>query len=233
MTRACHRMLTSILYLSLFIILGIRIFKTGRGMDQDESRESKKKIDDLIYDMKTMRSTRFIFSKRMEVKSRVKSFMVNCLTVASLFISIYLLANASGVSDLSLKRISIAIIGLSLLALWMSLDTPPAELARRAANAHQCGREISEIFRSYKYGSIDTKDAVLRYENTISKYPDNHDSIDRNLALFKDRHNTPAKAAGLNSCNTSFYYSISCYSSVILSVIWIISILLLLFIFPI
>ncbi len=92
-------------------------------------------LADLLYDVRVVRSTRFGFSKRMEIKSKAKAFTVNVLSVAALFISVYLLANASGIGELTLKGISISIIGLSLLALWMSLDTPSSELSRKSLDA--------------------------------------------------------------------------------------------------
>ncbi|TNJ38388.1 SLATT domain-containing protein [Phaeobacter sp. B1627] len=117
---------------------------------------------DFIYDMRVMRGTRFNFSKRLEKKSKVKSFTVNILSVISIFVSVYLLANASGISEVELKRISVTIIGLSLLALWMSLDTPSSDLLRKANDAHQCGREISEIYRAFKYEMVNISDAAKK-----------------------------------------------------------------------
>lgn len=176
--------------------------------------------DELIYDMRVMRSTRFNFSKRLEKKSKVKAFTVNILSTISIFISVYLLANASGISELELKRISIAIIGLSLLALWMSLDTPSSELLRRATDAHQCGREISEIYRAFKFDMVEISDATQHYETVISKYSENHDQLDREKTLYDDRGKHPHKAKGLTSVNTVWRYYISCYSPACLAFCW-------------
>ena len=176
--------------------------------------------DDFIYDMRVMRATRFNFSKRLEKKSKVKNFTVNILSVLSIFISVYLLSNASGISEVGLKRISITIIGLSLLALWMSLDTPSSELSRKAADAHQCGREISEIYRHFKHDIVSMSDAVKSYESVISKYPENHDQLDRAKTLYDDRGKHPDKAKGFTRFNTAWRYYASCYSPACLAFLW-------------
>lgn len=188
--------------------------------------------DEFIYDMRVVRSTRFNFSKRMEKKSKVKAFTVNLLSVMSLFVSVYLLANASGVSEEELRKISIAIIGLSLLALWMSLDTPSSELSRKAADAHQCGREISEIYRACKYNLVTIFEAIERYETMLSQYPENHDQLDRAKALYDDRAKHPDKAKDLTGLNTVWKYYVSCYSSVFLAIFWCIAVVLFQFLFP-
>lgn len=187
---------------------------------------------DFIYDMRIMRGTRFNFSKRLEKKSKAKSFTVNILTVISIFVSVYLLANASGVSEVELKRISVTIIGISLLALWMSLDTPSSDLLRKANDAHQCGREISEIYRAFKYEMIDISDAAKRYEAVISSYSENHDQLDRAKTLYDDRKKYPGKAKGLTEYNTVWLYYISSYSPACLACFWCVAIVGFQFLFP-
>jgi len=188
--------------------------------------------EDFVYDMRVIRSTRFVYSKRMEVKSKVKSFTINTLSVLAIFVSVYLLANASGISALDLKRISITLIGISLLALWMSLDTPPSELSRKAADAHQCAREISEIYRACKYDQIELIKAVECYETILSRYPENHDPLDRANALYNDRRKNPEKAERLTCVNTVWKYNLSCYSPVGLALGWFLLVALIQIFFP-
>jgi hypothetical protein len=188
--------------------------------------------DEFIYDMRVVRSTRFNFSKRLEKKSKVKAFIVNILSVISIFVSAYLLANASGISKEELEIISISIIGLSLLALWMSLDTPASELLRKANDAHQCGREISEIYRAFKYDVKDISDSINIYEAILSRYSDNHDQLDRAKALYDDREKYPDKAKGFTRYNTVWRYYISCYSSICLAVFWCVAVVVFQFLFP-
>ena len=186
-----------------------------------EHMRLKQETEDLIYDMRVLRSTRFGFAKRMEIKSRVKSFTVNALSVFSIFISVYLLANASGITEVGLKVISISIIGISLLALWMSLDTPSSELLRRSSDAHKCAREVSELYRSLKYDMISLSDAVAQYENIISRYPENHDPLDRAISLYQDRNKYPEKAKGITFIDYVVRYYLSCYSPAVLAFLWI------------
>jgi len=188
--------------------------------------------DEFVYDMRVMRGTRFNFSKRLERKSKVKAFTVNILSVVSIFVSVYLLANASGISEEELKKISITIIGLSLLALWMSLDTPSPELLRKATDAHQCGREISEIYRAFKYDVIDLSEATKSYETVISKYSENHDQLDRAKTLYDDRGKHPEKAKGFTRYNAVWKYNISCYSPASLAFLWCLAVVGFQFLFP-
>jgi len=189
--------------------------------------------EDFIYDVRVVRRTRFAFSKRMEVKARVKSFVVNITTVAGIFISVYLLANSTGIEELELKRISVALIGLSLLALWMSLDTPPSDLARRGGDAHQCGLEIGEVYRGLKYGYVDLNVSIKKYEEILSRYERNHDALDRRLALYEDRHRHPKKAEGVSKWNSVYMYHLSCYSSIALAILWSTLVVVFQVIFPI
>lgn len=188
--------------------------------------------DEFIYDMRVVRSTRFNFSKRLERKSNIKAFTVNILSIITIFVSVYLLANASGISELELKKISITIIGLSLLALWMSLDKPASELLRKAADAHQCGREISEIYRAFKYDLINVEDAVDKYEVILSRYTKNHDQLDRKKTLYDDREKHPDKAKGFTRYNTVLPYYLSCYSSICLTISWCAAIIVFQLLFP-
>jgi hypothetical protein len=202
-------------------------FKMEHGrLDKASQRE------EFIYDMRVVRGNRFNFSKRLERKSQVKAFMVNVLSVISIFVSTYLLANASGISEEELKKVSVAIIGLSLLALWMSLDTPSSELLRKATDAHQCGREISEIYRAFKFEMIDISEATKKYEEVLSKYKQNHDQLDRVKTLYDDRGRHSEKSKGLMVYNTIWPYYISCYSPVWHSVLWCIAIFGIQFVFP-
>lgn len=200
-------------------------------MESDRLNKTPQR-DEFIYDMRVMRGTRFNFSKRLEKKSKVKAFTVNILSVISIFVSVYLLANASGISELELKQISVAIIGLSLLALWMSLDTPSSELLRKATDAHQCGREISEIYRTFKYDMVDISDATKSYETVISKYSENHDQLDRAKTLYDDRGKHPDKAKGFTRYNTVWQYYISCYSPACLAFFWCVAVVGFQFLFP-
>lgn len=188
--------------------------------------------DDFIYDLRIVRKTRFAFSKRMEVKARVKTFVVNALSVIAIFISVYLLANASGIDELTLKRVSIAIIGVSLLALWMSLDTPAYELNRKAIDAHLCALRISNVYRKVKYGALELQAAIVEYEMILSEHPENHDYIDRKAALFGDRVRYPDKAKGLTEINTVWVYHYSCYCSVVLALLWALTVALVQVAFP-
>jgi hypothetical protein len=188
--------------------------------------------DEFIYDMRVMRGTRFNFSKRLEIKSKVKACTVNVLSVISIFVSVYLLANASGISEKELKTISVSIIGVSLLALWMSLDTPSSEIFRKAADAHQCGREISEIYRAFKYDMVDIAHATKSYETVISNYSENHDLLDRAKTLYDDRKKHPDKAMGLTKYNSVWKYYISCYSPACLAIFWCVAVVGFQFLFP-
>ncbi|MBU3034252.1 SLATT domain-containing protein [Tritonibacter mobilis] len=194
--------------------------------------DEKSQRDDFIYDMRVMRATRFNFSKRLEKRSKVKAFTVNILSVISIFVSVYLLANASGISEVELKKISVTIIGLSLLALWMSLDTPSPELLRKANDAHQCGREISEIYRAFKYEMINISDAAKKYEAVISKYSENHDQLDRAKTLYDDREKHPRKANGLTKYNTTWLHWVSSYSPALLAFSCCVAIFIFQLVFP-
>lgn len=212
----------------ILAILSIYLFRWNSNsftyQTERDRLEKASQREEFIYDIRIVRGTRFKFSKRLEKKSQVKSFTVNILSVISIFVSTYLLANASGISEEELKRISVIIIGLSILALWMSLDTPPSELLRRANAAHQCGREISEIYRSFKFGIIDISTAVVNYEAILTKYEENHDQLDRAKTLYDDRGKYFEKSKGYTIYNTVWPYYISCYSPACLAVLWCIAI---------
>lgn len=220
----------------LFLLFSIYLYRWN--LDSYTLKMERDRLDKVsqregfIYDMRVVRGNRFNFSKRLEGKSQVKAFMVNVLSVISIFVSAYLLANASGISEGELKKISVAIIGLSLLALWMSLDTPSSELLRKATDAHQCGREISEIYRAFKFEMIDISAAAKNYEEVLSKYKENHDQLDRAKTLYDDRGRHPEKSKGLTVYNTIWPYYISCYSPVWHSALWCIAVFGIQIVFP-
>ncbi|WP_105370570.1 SLATT domain-containing protein [Neorhizobium huautlense] len=176
--------------------------------------ESKK----LLQKMKITKSNRFNYAKRLQAKASVKSTVTNLLSVLSIIVSVYLLAYAGSVSADVSRLIGVFIAGVSVVSLLLSLEQPVSVLAKKASDAHRCGRDISQIYRQLQFEVLQVDAAAARYEEIVSQYEDNHDPIDYLMTLYQYREEIPEKAKAVSWFNGPFMYWLSKYSTVFFTI---------------
>lgn len=152
--------------------------------------------DSLLYDLRIVSSNRFNYSKRMYLKARWKTYVQNFISLITIVISFYLISAPAGLDAQVVKYLGASIAAVSLWALYLSLETPSAQLATLASEAHRCGREINAIRYKLKHGVVDVSEAVAQYAAALDAFDINHDEIDYLKTLYENRFKYPEKAVG-------------------------------------
>ena len=145
----------------------------------------------LLNRMNTVRRIRFNCAKRLEKKAEVKSWVQNFLSLFTIVAGVLSLLPGSEGEFHYRDAFGVAVIGISVVAILISLQDSVAELIKQSVEAHRCGREISELRSRLRHREISTPDASLEYERIISGYSDNHENCDKYLEKWQsiDREN--------------------------------------------
>jgi ABC-type nickel/cobalt efflux system permease component RcnA len=171
--------------------------------------------------MKTTKSNRFNYAKRLEKKALNQSLVLNFLSFLTVISGIYLLAYASDLTVSGAVFVGVFSIGVSVVSIFLSQQDPVREISRRAADAHRCGREVSHLYRQFKGGELEAVGASEEYEKIISKYDDNHDRCDymSTLCDYKEEMKEEKEERGATFWNGTVASLLSTLSPVMYAVL--------------
>ena len=169
-----------------------RGFEDRRRWFQDLAGETSSNAGDaaeakasLLDQMNAMRKIRFNCAKRLEKKAEVKSWVQNFLSLFTIVAGVLSLLPATEGELHYRNAFSVAVIGISVVAILISLQDSVAELIKQSVEAHRCGREISELRSRLKHREISTPEAAHEYERVVSGYSDNHENCDTYLVKWQ------------------------------------------------
>lgn len=138
------------------------------------------------------KGARFNASRRLILNHYWSAAAVAFLSVYSVVAGVVLLAGSN--LQFNPTGVSIALIGVSIGILTLSLLESARSYQLRADRHHRCGMELNELYSEVRYASVRGDDSVVpeltrKYHGILQKYEDNHAPADYEMFLAQHSDN--------------------------------------------